>query len=358
MDLVLLDGPKRRRRPRIGPFRFGTDAAAPLPSPYTEPAARGSLAIVDTGFHASISSGAFQWATSVGAADPAAYSTTTFARKTGRALLARMQHLAAGNPSRSYVAWDTDAAAFPNEGVRFDAGTLRAKVGADEPVCGALSEGLYDTGYVQRSSGGFHLIRAVGESVWQLYYVSIGQTNTPMYVGVVVPTSNAKGFVDNLRVVDLPGVWRDDDGPATQVLSGARSAGDTYTHTADALIERIITTRPSAGSIVERFREQDDTNHWSIQVNSAGDLSLVETVAGAPTTRGSSAAVIVNGNRVMVIADDVVMRVYSSNVLRYTYSSATNFKAATAGRLASLGTGGAVSTIKAWPRRVSLPGWA
>lgn len=81
---------------------------------------------------------------------------------------------------------------------------------------------------------------------------------------------------------------------------------------------------------------------------------LNEVVAGTPTSRGTGAAgSIANGQRLVVIADGSTIRVYANNVLKTTYTTATNFATSTAGVLASLGTGGAVADLIAWPRTLS-----
>jgi hypothetical protein len=54
----------------------------------------------------------------------------------------------------------------------------------------------------------------------------------------------------------------------------------------------------------------------------------------------------------VVIADGTTIRVYANNVLKITYTSATNFQTATQGRV-YLGTGGAVSDIVTYPRYLS-----
>ena len=88
-------------------------------------------------------------------------------------------------------------------------------------------------------------------------------------------------------------------------------------------------------------------------------MSLDEIVGGSPTVRGSSAGVVANGGRIVIIADDTTIKIYTTvkkyeaNNLQITYTSATNFKTETDGELDNLGTGGAVSDLISWPRTLS-----
>ncbi len=155
------------------------------------------------------------------------------------------------------------------------------------------------------------------------------------------------------RGSQLPTPWDSDNGIATQVLAGVRAAGDTFTHEADCLIEFEVTTVPAALQIELRFRIQDASNFWQVTIDSTGALDLDEVVATVVTQRGTAAGVIVNGDRIVIIADDETIRVYEANVLRITYALAVNFKTETAGELETEGTGGAVSDIISWPRVIS-----
>jgi hypothetical protein len=142
-------------------------------------------------------------------------------------------------------------------------------------------------------------------------------------------------------------------GLATDWLPGTCYAGDTFTHEADAVLEYTVDTLPSSGSISIVFRSQDSSNLWRVQINSAASCDLYEVVAGSPTYKNGAATAVSNGSRVVVICDDTTINVYVDNALKFTQSSASNFKTATAGELNSLGTGGAVSDIIAWPRYLS-----
>jgi len=146
--------------------------------------------------------------------------------------------------------------------------------------------------------------------------------------------------------------WNNDYGIVTQRLSGARLAGDAFTHEANALIEFVVATVPSAGQIELRFRIQDATNYWQVTVDSAGNLDLDEVVAGVVTQRGTSAAVIVNGDRIVIQMHGTNVKIFEANTIRINYAAATNFQTKTDGELETE-SDGAVTDIISWPRTIS-----
>jgi hypothetical protein len=229
-----------------------------------------------------------------------------------------------------------------------------AAIGAQADL-GATFAGAttYNLAAVLRSTGAFLLIKGGAYSTWTLLWVE-ATVNTATTSPAVTNYADA-GTLDDLRVVDLPAPWNTDYGIATTRLAGARSPGDTFTHTADCLVEITDTTRPSASNLDLRFRQQDASNYWQVTVDSTGALTLNEVVAGTPTQRGTAAAAVANGNRVIVLAVGSTIRVYSANVLKITYSSASNFAAATSGVLTALGTSGVVNDLVAWPRNPTIP---
>ena len=149
----------------------------------------------------------------------------------------------------------------------------------------------------------------------------------------------------------LPAPFNTEWALVTQRLAGARAANDTFTHTANALIEFTMTTRPSSGSIDLRFCQQDATNYWQVTIDSAGALTLNEVVAGTPTSRATKTGVS-NGAHVEIIADGTLIgvAVNGSGSESCYYNAAVNFRSSTSGVLSSLGTGGAVSDLITWPR--------
>ena len=134
-----------------------------------------------------------------------------------------------------------------------------------------------------------------------------------------------------MRLAQLPAPFNVDDVAPVDEIAGAVAAGTAFTHEADCTIEFEVTTLPSAGGIAFAFRVEDDENKWYLSIDSAGNIVLYEEVNDGLTARGSSLAAVANGNRIVVIAEDEVIRVYVDNALEITYSSAANFKTETSG---------------------------
>lgn len=337
--------------------RFTTDAAAPLASPRTAEPGPGTLTLVQTDGQFSISGGALQIPTQATpvVGDLGLYSSG-LSRVAGRTVLGSLTKT--GGTFWPFLGWHINtllAAASPSIGFSLQlVGTndiyAHQATGAFLVASHALAT-EYQTAVVLRSSGGYVLFKGGAFSEWTLLWVFFGQTTTPVYA--VLSNFSGVAVLDNLRVTDLPAPWNTDYGIATQRLSGSRSAGDTFAHEANALIEATVTTRPSAGQLELRFRVQDANNYWQITVDSTGALDLDEVVAGVVTQRGTAAGVIANGDRIMITAAGTTIRVYEADTLRITYASATNFQTATAGRLETLGTAGVVSDIVSWPRALS-----
>lgn len=352
-------GGRGKRRSRLGPFAFGRDLSAPLASPYTESGAVGSLTLVQTDGQLSTSGGTLSFPAQATPAwgDQGFYSPVGLARKAGRALLATIRFSAidvlngyivglgsAANLTVSNLQQDFN---FNSQKFAFWNGTINAN-DLDGDLATAVD---YPFAVVMRGTGGFLLLQIGG--AWTVLWVDAKQTFSPAYP--LLSNYGHVGTIDNFRVVDLPSPFNGDYGIVTQRLAGARSAGDTFSHTADCLVEWTAITLTSAGVIDLRLRQQDATNYWQVTVDSAGTLVLNEVVAGTPTSRGSAAAVVAADHRIVAIADGAVIKVYSNNTLRITYSSASSFATATSGVLSGLGTGGAVSEICSWPRVVALP---
>lgn len=224
----------------------------------------------------------------------------------------------------------------------FDSGGTALKIGSWSTATD------YTFIVIARLNGGYFLLQND-----RLVYVVAAGTAGTLYpvlsnqqIVATMPTAVLVKLSDSTQ-------FATDYGSVTQRLAGARSAGDTYSHTADCLIETTITTLPSAGQIELEFRQDTaNTDCWRVTVDSAGNLDLDELVSGTPTQRGTSAAAVANGNRLVIVADDDDINVYCDDVLEITYTSAANFKTAIAGELESEGTGGAVSDIVTWPFHV------
>ena len=186
-----------------------------------------------------------------------------------------------------------------------------------------------------------------------VYIDTFNPAKNQKIVAVCAVPAHSGGEYSFIRLSLLGPPWDTDYGIATDRLAGARTAGDTFEHEADCLIEAEIDTIPSSDQIELRFRIQDANNYWRVTIDSSGNIDLDEVVSGSPTQRGTSAGVISNSDRIVIIADDETIKVYEANNLRITYTSAANFKTATSGELETEGTGGAVSDIVSWPRALS-----
>lgn len=333
---------------------FISDASAPLTSPRTAEPGPGTLTITDTENKLSISGGALTCAggkASPAFGDPGIWGGV-LARVAGRTLITKLTHSAANTFMQ--IGWDSDAsgASADNDYYLTNTGVIAVyRANATTLSVGTYTAAEFTYAIVLRTTGTFFFVKGGSYTSWTLLWVRSSENTASLYPAI--NNHSAAWSSAYLRVLDLPAPFSTDYGLATQRLAGARSAGDTFTHTANCVIEWTVTTVPSAAGTVFRFRVQDSTNFWFAYIDSTGALSLYERVAGVDTLRASAAGVVSNGHRIVVVADGTTIRGYSNNVLRWTYSSASNFATETDGLLSALGTGGAVSEIISWPRALT-----
>lgn len=328
--------------------QFITNEAAPMASPRTCEPGPGMLNIVDTGNNLSIAANRLTAAPGVGNGDPGIYIPATLSRAAGRSLFATVQLSGAGN---AWWGWSLATSIALGEGTLFFRSTANIYHASTTTQLMPYANSVdYKIGSILRSNGDFLVIKGGAFTEWTLLWVAYGFTTANLYAGFGGASVGANRLTDNLRIVDLPVPFDTDYGISTQRLAGARSAGDTFTHEANCLIEFTETTRPTGGQTEVFIRQQDASNYWQVTVDSAGNLDLDEVVAGVPTQRGTAAGVIANGDRIVVIADGTTFRVYEANTLRITYAAAVNFATETDGKLNDEGTAGSVSDIVAYPR--------
>ncbi len=74
-----------------------------------------------------------------------------------------------------------------------------------------------------------------------------------------------------------------------------------------------------------RFRVQDATNYWAIEVDGAGTITLEEYVAGVPTTRITDAAGLTGTETIRWLARGTTIEVWHGNTSAGSYPSANNF---------------------------------
>jgi hypothetical protein len=334
---------------------FTTNDAAPLTSPRTCEPGPGTITFTDTGNRGSISSGALLYTLTAGTdwGNPGGWGAG-ISRAAGLAFLGQWRTSAA---TRSMIGFDTNqAATVDDNSFHTDASGLviLARVGGVSiplvvPYTAAAD---HSCEVIQRAAGAFY--------VWndELLWVDASRSTATVYPAIVAGDTAAGGPVlsfASARAAQLPAPWTTDAGIATQILSGARSAGDTFTHEANCLIDFTVTTLPSAGNIDIRFREQDTSNYWQLLISATGGFTLNEVVAGTPTSRATQASAVSNGERVVIVCRNTTIRCQEAGVAAdfCTYASASNFSTATAGRLSDEGTGGAVTTIITWPMTLS-----
>jgi hypothetical protein len=209
------------------------------------------------------------------------------------------------------------------------------------------SSGILVPSTVVLRPAGAHYLTCL-DAAWILQWVSASGAQDPLFSGCN-SYSQAVDF-DYFRVCDLPAPFATDFGLATQRLAGMRQTGDTLAHQADCLIEFTVTEVPTTASLELGFRVQDDDNMWFVRVSPTGDFQLMERVGGEDTSRGLASGGAAAGQRCVVICEGESIRGFSNNALRWTYTSAANFKDKTTGLVRGLGTGGAISDLISWPR--------
>lgn len=328
---------------------FTTAASAPLTSPRTCDPGPGTLTITDTNNKLSTSSGNLAFATGgVGVGDPGAWGAQR-TRVMGLAVVAKVSTTASGVE----VGWDNAQSGAIQCGLRIanlsnmirDGGNL---IGAETPAHSTA----YSLAAVLRPNGWMGFVKGGVLSEWSTVWISLTDSGD-FYPALVAHGATSIAVADTFRVLQLPAPYATDYGIATQRLSGSQSAGQTFTHEANCVLEFTDTTRPSASNLDFRFRRQDSTNYWQVTINSSGDFTLNEVVAGTPTQRQTAAGVVTSGHRIVIVADSTTIKGYSNATLRWTHPTASNFATATAGELTALGTSGVVSDVVAWPRVLS-----
>lgn len=137
-------------------------------------------------------------------------------------------------------------------------------------------------------------------------------------------------------------------GIAGDSMLGFVTEGQVFVAEADFNEKFFLNALPGAGAISHIFRMQDATHNWRVDINSAGDLDLVEDDAG-DTTRINAAGVLSGGEQITVRAHGTTIDLYYDDTLAGTYLSASNFATETDGEWNSMGTAGLVSNHIIWP---------
>lgn len=326
---------------------FVTPDAAPLDNPHV--AEVGSWVTADTGSFMSIANGKRVIADSIGSGDPGLWDSLR-TRAAGLFMVAEVV-VSAANP---YIGFDTDQAALPIDALGFaSSSVINARVGGTNIAVGSYSAATsYKVLVIQRAVGGcLYLIIGGAFTNWTLLYVSA--TGTANLHAVLAASGTATVETnDFVRVGQfLAAPYSDDYGLTTAHLSGAQSAGQTFTHNADFLAYWTV-TRPASGTQELRFRIQDATNYLQVTIDSTGKLDLDKVVAGVLTNLGTAAAAVGVTERIGIIAAGSALQVFDSTARRISVTDAV-FATATNGKVEALGTSGAVTNLEIYARNPS-----
>jgi len=348
---------------------FLNQAAAPLASPRNCEPGPGQLVMSDTSNRWSIPSPGGELVPggmSVGNNNPGAWLATAQARVGGRALKCRIKNISAfgsdANKTQSpMVIWSDSVGSTTTtdyEGVVYWVANTKFQLldSISATFWVTLKACLADTYNVivtiLRSGGGmFHVVD--GE------LIGITRQNTD---GSVFPDVGAFGAnrnppqVDYIKVGDLGTPWDTDFGICTNQLPGARAVNDAFTHETDAHLEFTITALPSAGNVFIQFRKQDANNHWRVNINTAGTVTLQEVVAGTPSTRATLSGCLVN-DRIVVSFKGASISAFqdrpATGVANATAYNSALFPSFTTGLVSSLGTGGGIKDLYTYPYTLS-----
>lgn len=199
---------------------------------------------------------------------------------------------------------------------------------------------LRDTGFIAVIDGKIAGVSAIG-------------TQSDLYPNILgYSTDRHPPAVDRMAVGRLGGVWTADTIYTSKIATPA--AANTFTHTANGIVDFIVTTLPASGSIQVAFRWQDDNNHWRINIDSAGAVALQEVVAGTPTNRATTTCT--TGDHIAALFSGSASRLWrerSGGMVSNAGTAGSSFLTMTAGKVLSLGTGGAISNLYAWPESLA-----
>lgn len=309
---------------------FTTTEAAPMASPRTAEPGPGTWSTINT--FPSISGGVLSV--------PANGDMTTgsFAREAGTVVVFDVVSHASGNNTILYGAADTridDRAAILN----LPSFTLTGSTG--DTTAGRNY-------FVRRPSGTFYII---GDAIQYAHHIAGTSPDTTRIFGL--PSLASPITFNSVRSKTLSGTWAT-DGILDNNFSGSVSAGQTFTHSANFLLYTTVDTLPAAGEIIIGVRKQDANNMWQLRVDSSGNMTLVQLVAGTPTVRATIATNTAAGRRIGCMMDSTISldRIYAENGTSSKGAAydITTLTTETAGEVVSLGTGGAISDLHTMPK--------
>lgn len=390
---------------QLGPFRFGTAMAAPLPTSYTEAGAVGALTVVDTENKLVVTGGALTFTPRAIPAwgDPGIWGGAS-ARLAGRAVLVDFRIVTTGIGG-VMVGWDTDTLSVLAEAYLIGSGAnLTVYLGGPTITLSiVLTQGVdYTLAIVQRGTGAHYLIRGGAFGKWTLVWIDNAATNASLRAAL---TSHniASGLIDNLRVSDLGGKFASDFGlalarstftasngtaltaltpeagpawvagagtfsvnankiePATLASGLANTTVDTGA--SDVVVEVTIRfpASPSGTLAGVSLRAADASNRWEIQLRGDNQtVAIYEVVAGTPTLRASAAFTLVAATdyRFVVVAQGASIGTFVNNIASASYASAATGLTVTKHGLYYFNFGSALNAtfddFIVWPRYPDL----
>ncbi len=326
---------------------FLTDEAAPIASPRTAEPGPGTLTVVDTNSVMPIVSGVLHVNGTVAANN--GVLSEQFSRVDGRVFAWIVSDRTSINENARFGFANGDLSGSTID-IGFDwqsSTVIRIKTGVS----------IIDTTTIGTATQFAAIMFAAGGALlyhdgtnWKTLWI-YNSPSTAQYAKMSLAPSAFNFKTDNWRVHDSVDLVK--SAIATDVLSGSVSAGTTFTHEADCIIEFVVTDLGTAANTKIKFRQQDANNYWSISIWQTGTFRLIETIAGANTVRANGGdGTLSGGERCVIISDGSTIKGYANSTLTWTYTSATNFQSETSGKV-ELNTGGVVSDIITWPRTLS-----
>jgi hypothetical protein len=355
---------QRSRRYYVGPFSFPFAKSAPL-TPYSEPGAAGQITFTDTNGIISVSNGSILVSgTAVNNDGPLCSDGV---RGPGTAFyVSTLSRTTITNTSNLGLSRTNNSSSAVIAGVHYTASNAFTMIdnasNTGESITG--SAGTHEFLFVARNNGGYIFMRDGGVvgGPWTLLWVVVLETTIAAVNGKFRIIAGAQNFrlggMSVFNLADYVPAFGSDYGYASDHLTSP-AALTTYRHEANCWLEFTIPTLPTAGNLDVHFRKVDANNYWIARVNSSGDFSLQEVVAGSATQRATAAAVVVAGHRCVLIVDGSTIKGFNGvgvGAVRWTYSSASNFATATSGSVGALGTGGVVSDLAVYPRTFTAAG--
>lgn len=327
---------------------FTTDDAAPLVAPRTAEPGPGTWAVTDSANKLSISSGALQVASGTGTADPALHGDS-LTRAAGLTVAATLTPATTSPVVK--IGFDLNNSGDNPYSILFNAGgEIRVQDNTIYVTVGTFTATVYSVAVVNRPTGLMVFIKGGTFTNWTLLLVTKTLNSTPVYPSLTFATTSGASSIALARAAQLDATLFNPliDIAAPAVNTGSIAPGVEVALTADFVLEVVITSEPSSDNNDFHFRVQDASNYWLRRITTTGAVELYEVIAGVATLRASSAAAFAAGQTSELSVRNETIRIYADNASKINYSSAVNFKTATAWTYAAIGTGGDEDNLKIW----------